>query len=166
MINDLLKEAKEFISSCYKELNATEQEQEARLNEINTQILSQGFYEHTTIELEYGAKVAWRNSNRCIGRLFWDHLNVIDKRHLNSEEEMIEALFEHIEYATNQGRIRPTITIFSQKAPNKTVRIWNHQLVRYAGYKTEQGVLFRRSSLLILYRDMYKFRLGTEVWKI
>ncbi|WP_129728725.1 nitric oxide synthase oxygenase [Ectobacillus funiculus] len=141
MINDLLQEAKEFISSCYQELNKTEQEQEARLNEINNQILSQGFYEHTTAELEYGAKVAWRNSNRCIGRLFWDHLNVIDKRHLNSEEEMVEALFEHIEYATNQGRIRPTITIFSQKNPNKTVRIWNHQLVRYAGYQTEQGVL-------------------------
>ncbi|MFB9761216.1 nitric oxide synthase oxygenase [Ectobacillus funiculus] len=139
--NDLLQEAKEFIRSCYKELNKTEQEQEARLNEINNQILSQGFYEHTTEELEYGAKVAWRNSNRCIGRLFWEHLNVIDKRHVNSEEEMIEALFEHIEYATNQGRIRPTITVFSQKTPNKTVRIWNHQLVRYAGYQTEQGVL-------------------------
>ena len=141
MSNDLLQEAKEFIRSCYQELNKTEQEQEARLNEINNQILSQGFYEHTTVELEYGAKVAWRNSNRCIGRLFWDHLNVIDKRHLNAEEEIIEALFDHIEYATNQGRIRPTITIFSQKTPNKTVRIWNHQLVRYAGYQTEQGVL-------------------------
>ena len=141
MINDLRKEANEFIRSCYRELNKTEQELENRLNEINKQILSQGFYEHTAVELEYGAKVAWRNSNRCIGRLFWDHLTVIDKRTLNTEEEIIEALFEHIEYATNKGRIRPTITIFSQKTPNKTVRIWNHQLVRYAGYKTDQGVI-------------------------
>lgn len=141
MVNDLLKEAKEFIDSCYRELNKTEKELENRWNEIHQQILSQGFYEHTAEELEYGAKVAWRNSNRCIGRLFWDSLNVIDKRHLNSEEEMIEALFEHIEFATNNGRIRPTITIFSQKTPFKTVRVWNHQLVRYAGYKTEQGVL-------------------------
>lgn len=141
MINELLKEAKEFIHSCYRELNKSEQELENRWNEIKKQILSQGFYEHTAVELEYGAKVAWRNSNRCIGRLFWDSLNVIDKRNINTEEEMIEALFEHIEYATNKGRIRPTITIFPQKTLNNTVRIWNHQLVRYAGYKTEQGVL-------------------------
>lgn len=147
MINELLKEAKEFIRSCYRELNKTEQELENRLNEINKQIRSQGFYEHTAVELEYGAKVAWRNSNRCIGRLFWDHLNVIDKRNLNTEEEIIEALFDHIEYATNKGHIRPTITIFSQKSPTKTVRIWNHQLIRYAGYKTEQGVLGDPNSL-------------------
>jgi len=145
--NDLFKEAKEFIRSCYSELNKTEQEIENRLNEINKQILSQGFYEHTAVELEYGAKVAWRNSNRCIGRLFWDQLNVIDKRHLNTEEEMAGALFEHIEYATNKGRIRPTITIFPQKTPNRTVRIWNHQLIRYAGYRTEQGVLGDPGSL-------------------
>ncbi len=141
LINELLNEAKEFIHSCYRELNKTEQEIQNRLDEIGKHIQSQGFYEHTTLELEYGAKVAWRNSNRCIGRLFWDHLNVFDKRDINTEEEMIEALFEHIDYATNNGRIRPTITIFSQKKPNKTVHIWNHQLIRYAGYKTEQGVL-------------------------
>jgi nitric-oxide synthase, bacterial len=141
LINDLLKEAVEFIKSCYKELNKTEQELENRLNELYEQIRTKGYYEHTTVELEFGAKMAWRNSNRCIGRLFWDHLNVIDKRNLKTEEEIIEALFEHIEYATNKGRIRPTITIFPQKASNQKVRIWNHQLIRYAGYKTEQGVL-------------------------
>ncbi|MBO1511265.1 nitric oxide synthase oxygenase [Metabacillus bambusae] len=141
MTNDLLNEAEEFIRSCYKELNKTNQELENRLNQINKQILIYDFYEHTAEELEYGAKVAWRNSNRCIGRLFWEQLNVIDKRNLNSEEEIISALFEHIRYATNNGHIRPTITVFTQKSPNKTVRIWNHQLIRYAGYKTERGVL-------------------------
>lgn len=139
--DDLLNEAEEFIKTCYRELNKSEQELENRMKEIHKQAQTQGFYEHTTVELEYGAKAAWRNSNRCIGRLFWDQLNVIDKRNLETEEEMIGALFEHIEFATNKGRIRPTITIFPQKAPNKIVRIWNHQLIRYAGYKTEQGVL-------------------------
>ena len=91
--------------------------------------------------------MAWRNSNRCIGRLFWDHLHVIDKRHVNTEEEMIEALFEHIETATNKGRIRPAITIFPQKTTRKTVRIWNHQLIRYAGYQMEQGVIGDPASL-------------------
>ena len=46
---------------------------------------------------------------------------------------------EHIEYATNQGSIRPTITIFKQDINDTShVRIWNHQLIRYAGYETEQ----------------------------
>ncbi|MFF2446438.1 nitric oxide synthase oxygenase [Neobacillus sp. NPDC058068] len=147
MDNDLLKEAMDFIRACYRELNKTDQEIENRLNEIQKQLRNQGFYEHTTFELEYGAKVAWRNSNRCIGRLFWDHLHVIDKRHVNTEEEIFDALIEHMEFATNKGRVRPTITIFSQKSSNKKVRIWNHQLIRYAGYRTEQGVLGDPDSL-------------------
>lgn len=141
MTTELLQEAHDFIHSCYRELNKTEQELENRLNDVKQQIQSDGFYEHTFEELEYGAKVAWRNSNRCIGRLFWDSLHVFDKRNLNTEEKIMEALFEHIDYATNHGRIRPTITIFSQQKPDATVRVWNHQLIRYAGYKTEQGII-------------------------
>ncbi|WP_286232428.1 nitric oxide synthase oxygenase [Neobacillus mesonae] len=146
-MNDLLREATEFICLCYKELHKTKQEIEIRLNEIYEQIGARGYYEHTTEELEYGAKAAWRNSNRCIGRLFWDQLNVIDQRHLKTEEEMAEALFEHIAYATNNGRIRPTITVLSQKSPNQNVRIWNHQLIRYAGYKTTEGVIGDSTSI-------------------
>ncbi|CRK82812.1 nitric oxide synthase oxygenase [Neobacillus massiliamazoniensis] len=141
MFDVLLKEAEDFIRSCYGELNKTEQEIETRIEEITKKVQSEGFYEHTAEELEYGAKVAWRNSNRCIGRLFWDSLNVIDKRYVNKEEEIAEALFEHIETATNYGRIRPTITIFPQKKDYHSVRIWNHQIIRYAGYETEQGVI-------------------------
>jgi nitric-oxide synthase, bacterial len=138
---DLLTEAKEFICSFYKETNKSAHDLENRIIEITQQIQGNGFYEHTTEELEYGAKVAWRNSNRCIGRLFWNHLTIIDKRHLHTEEEIRDALFEHMEYATNGGRIRPTITIFTQPRQNKKVHIWNHQLIRYAGYKTELGVI-------------------------
>ncbi|WP_307412894.1 nitric oxide synthase oxygenase [Neobacillus ginsengisoli] len=53
---------------------------------MNKQVQSQGYYDHTAEELEYGEKVAWRN--RCIGRVFWDHLTVIDKRHINTKEEI------------------------------------------------------------------------------
>jgi len=91
----------------------------------------------TTEELIFGAKVAWRNSNRCIGRLFWNALHVFDERQLETEEEVYQALLRHIEYATNGGKIRPTITILKPK----TVRIWNYQLVRYAGYETENGII-------------------------
>ncbi|MBM7651164.1 nitric oxide synthase oxygenase domain/subunit [Neobacillus cucumis] len=92
MITDLQKEAEEFIRTCYSELNKTEQELENRLNEVNEQLRNKSFYEHTNLEIEYGAKMAWRNSIRCIGRLFWDQLKVFDKRDLK-KEEIIEALF-------------------------------------------------------------------------
>lgn len=78
----------------------------------------------TTDELTHGARVAWRNSNKCIGRLFWNSLNVFDQRHLLNEVEIYEALLHHIDFATNNGKIRPAITLFDPKR----VRVWNHQI--------------------------------------
>ncbi|MGE8001059.1 nitric oxide synthase oxygenase [Lysinibacillus sp. NPDC093190] len=101
------------------------------------QIKKAGEYIPTTEELIFGARVAWRNSNKCIGRLFWQSLHVVDARDISKEEDIFNALLEHIQYATNDGRIRPTITIF---APGR-VRVWNHQLIRYAGYETESGTV-------------------------
>lgn len=95
-----------------------------------------GVVDYTFDELDYGAKLAWRNSNKCIGRLFWKSLKTFDQRHLGTAEQIYEALLAHIDYATNGGKIRSTISVF---APH--VRIWNHQLIRYAGYETEGGII-------------------------
>lgn len=97
----------------------------------------------TTDELTYGARVAWRNSNKCIGRLFWHSLTVFDRRELLEESQIFEALVAHINYATNDGKIRPAISVFD---PTR-VRIWNHQLIRYAGYETEAGIVGDSDSL-------------------
>ncbi|WP_282154742.1 nitric oxide synthase oxygenase [Cytobacillus gottheilii] len=140
MSNELKTEAKEFIHLCYQELGKSREEIELRHQEIEKSIDHTGTYKHTAEELTYGAKLAWRNSNRCIGRLFWEQLTVIDKRNIENEEEMLAALIDHITYATNEGRIRPTITIFPQKEKNQAFRIWNHQLIRYAGYDSEKGI--------------------------
>jgi nitric-oxide synthase len=137
---ELLNEAKEFINSSYREMNKTQQEIENRIEEINIEVKLKGYYEHTTEELEYGARVAWRNSNRCIGRLFWEQLHVMDMRHLVTEEEIFKAILQHIDFATNNGRIRPAITILPQETTDNKTRIWNHQLVRYAGYQSERGI--------------------------
>ena len=55
--------------------------------------MSLGHYDHTFEELEHGARMAWRNSNKCIGRLFWQSLNVFDKREAITVEEVRDALF-------------------------------------------------------------------------
>lgn len=129
-------EAREFILKCYHELGKSVEETEGRLAVIKDSLGLSTTYDLTYEELEHGARVAWRNSNRCIGRLFWKSLHVFDERNLGTLEEVVNALYRHIEFATNAGKISPAITVF-----NPRTRIWNHQLIRYAGYETERGVI-------------------------
>lgn len=126
----LLDKATAFIISMNKELNIDKTQTQKRIQEIQDEINQTGTYTHTTEELEYGAKVAWRNSNRCIGRLFWDKLTVRDLRHIDSEEQFVNSIEDHINDATNNGKIKPMISIYSNR-----IEIMNEQLIRYAGYE-------------------------------
>lgn len=107
-----------------------------RLQTIADEIERTGSYTLTTDELTEGAKLAWRNSNRCIGRLFWQTLNVRDARDAKTFDEVFEALVDHLRYATNGGKIRSTMTVL----PNE-FRLLNAQLIRYAAYETEDGIV-------------------------
>ncbi len=128
----LIDKAKSFIQTMYSELKYNANEIENRMKEIEQEINLTGSYTHTYEELSYGAKMAWRNSNRCIGRLFWDSLNVEDARDVCDEKEFIKFIHTHIKEATNGGKIKPYITIFS---PEDTPKIYNNQSIRYAGYE-------------------------------
>lgn len=144
----LLIEAERFIRQCYTELGLPEEAMVARIAEIESEVERTGIYTHTVSELTHGAKMAWRNSNRCIGRLFWETLHVIDARSVQTAEEAKEALFHHIEYATNGGQIRSTITVFAPRQSHvDPLRVWNHQLIRYAGYERPTGIVGDSSSL-------------------
>lgn len=137
----IFKESESFIRESYAELGKSERETWQRLEEVRKSIEATGTYSHTTEELEYGTKVAWRNNSRCIGRLFWQTLHVFDQRKLRTEKEIANALLHHIDYATNGGNIRPGITVFAPDYAGCHIRIWNHQLIRYAGYKTAAGIV-------------------------
>ncbi|GAA4711592.1 nitric oxide synthase oxygenase [Brevibacillus fulvus] len=143
----LYEEAERFITSCYEELGKTSGQIADRLEQIRREIATSGFYDHTYEELAHGARMAWRNSNRCIGRLFWQTLEVFDARQLDSEDELAAAVWKHIEFATNEGKIRPAITIARPERAGRQIRIWNHQLIRYAGYESESGVVGDSQSL-------------------
>ncbi|XP_071633462.1 nitric oxide synthase isoform X2 [Temnothorax longispinosus] len=55
---------------------------------------------------------------------------------------MFEALCNHIKYSTNKGNIRSAITIFPQRTDGKhDYRVWNTQLINYAGYKNPDGTI-------------------------
>jgi nitric-oxide synthase len=111
-----------------------------RLEVVRREIDRTGTYWQTVDELTHGARVAWRNSNRCIGRLYWESLRFRDMRHLATEEEIFQSCIEHLHEAYNGGRIRPVITIFPAAIPGRAgIRIWNPQLIRYAGYRQADG---------------------------
>src|SRR5437879_2805453 len=72
-----------------------------RMARIHDEIMQTGTYWQGEKELAHGARVAWRNNSRCIGRLHWNSLAVRDMRHVQTAEEIYEALVEHIRVATN-----------------------------------------------------------------
>ena len=71
-----------------------------RLREIRREIRLTGTYQHTREELEFGARVAWRNSSRCIGRLYWQSLKVRDRREVTSAADVAAECADHLRAAT------------------------------------------------------------------
>lgn len=139
--DDLYAKAESFVRQCYEELDQPEAI-ESRLAEIRAEIEETGHYEHTPAELEHGAKMAWRNSPRCIGRLYWRSLEVRDRRDVTDAADVHRELCRHLEVARNGGDVRPVITIFPPAVEGEDqVRIWNYQLIRYAGYETDDGIV-------------------------
>jgi nitric-oxide synthase len=113
---------------------------DARVAEVLAQIAATGGYEQTTQELVWGAKIAWRNTPRCLGKFYWTALRVADMRHLTTADEIFNAIVAHLHMATNGGRVKLLMTVFAAARPGRPgIRIWNSQLVRYAGYRQPDG---------------------------
>ena len=87
-------EADDFLRACYAE-NPRLGPVEPRLAIVRAQIAATGTYVHTPEELGHGAKMAWRNSSRCIGRLYWRSLVVLDRRRARTAEEIFSLLVRH-----------------------------------------------------------------------
>jgi nitric-oxide synthase len=152
-----LDEAIEFIHQFHRE-NADHGDPDRRIMQIRDSVARSGTYEQTTSELTWGARVAWRNSARCIGRLYWASLHIRDRRDVRDADDVAEQCRIHLQLAGNAGRIRPIITVFAPDRPGQPgPRIWNEQLIRYAGYRREDGTVLgdpRYVAFTDLVRDM------------
>ncbi|MEU8236747.1 nitric oxide synthase oxygenase [Actinoplanes missouriensis] len=131
-------EAEDFLRRCYLE-NPRLGPVEPRLAIVRAQIAATGSYVHTTEELAHGARMAWRNASRCIGRLYWRSLVVLDRRRARTADEIYSLLVQHLQSA-GATAIRPVISVFPAAQPGQPcARVWNEQLIRYAGYRSATG---------------------------
>lgn len=114
--------------------------QAERLQSVLLDISVTGSYVQSYDELLMGARLAWRNHARCVGRYSWRMLKLIDARSCETAGEVAKACWKHLRVSTNHGKVRPVVTVFRPyQAANRNVRLLNHELVRYAGYKQPDG---------------------------
>ena len=145
----LFTEAERFVTLFHRE-NPSAESPLRRLRDIEHEIRLTGTYSHTLSELVFAAQVAWRNSSRCIGRLYWRSLRVRDRRHVTSAHDVAAESAAHLRQATNRGRIRPLITVFAPDKPFRPgPRILSPQLIRYAGYQAGDQILGDPANLAI-----------------
>jgi nitric-oxide synthase, bacterial len=139
-LDSLLISAERFITLFYTENRLGSPDR--RLWHIRREIEASGTYWHTPAELTFGARVAWRNSSRCIGRLYWHSLRVRDRREVSAAPGIAAESVAHLREATNGGRIRPVITVFAPDEPGRPgPRIVSSQLIRYAGYQNADSTI-------------------------
>ena len=132
-IEDRYAEAKSFFEQVELELSRPGLAQQ-RLKD-----LQEDNFAFTKEELTFGARVAWRNSIRCVGRMFWPSLHIFDARDATSLDDVFDAILHHLEWSTNEGDLRPAISVFRPGEPE--LRILNGQLILYAGYRLSDGTI-------------------------
>ncbi|CAF0772283.1 unnamed protein product [Brachionus calyciflorus] len=142
-LDEKISQAIDFINQFYasvkREGSKTHKE---RIDEVVGSIRRTGTYELKETELCFGARTAWRNAPRCIGRIQWSRLQVFDARYVTTTRGIFEAICNHLKYATNKGNIRSAITIFRQRIDQgHDFRIWNSQMISYAGYLMENNTV-------------------------
>ncbi|MGK5520342.1 nitric oxide synthase oxygenase [Micromonospora sp. URMC 107] len=139
LVEDVAAEAVEFLQLYHAERRLPGLI--GRIAEVREEIALTGTYRHTTEELAYGAKVAWRQSVRCVGRVRWAGLKVRDRRGVTTVAGISQELAQHLAVADNGGRIQSVMTVFAPDRPGvgPRARIWNDQLIRYCGHRLEDG---------------------------
>ena len=116
-----LDDAEEFLEQFHAETSPG-YPLRRRLRRVRAEIERTGTYVHTEAEVTFGARVAWRNAARCIGRLYWRGLHVRDRRAVHTPSDVAAECVAHLRESTRGGRIRSTITVFAPDRPDARAR--------------------------------------------
>jgi nitric-oxide synthase len=136
----VLDAAREFLQMYAREVHSVGPGLARRLDAVRAEVETTGTYRHTRDELVFGARVAWRQSVRCVGRARWAGLVVRDARRVSDPDRVYRQLVRHLRFATHRGRVRSALTVFApDDATGPRVRVWNEQLIRYAGWRDPGG---------------------------
>jgi len=136
-----IRKATEFFEQVAEELDWSHGKLSKRLLEVKLEINATGSYQHTSEEIELGARLSWRNSVKCIGRISWNTLMVRDCRHVETPEGIIHEIEKHLELATAGTNLQSVMSVFRPKKPDEPwgIKFWSDQLVRYACYTNDDG---------------------------
>ena len=74
-------------------------------------------------------------------------------RKITTVEDMYKEICTHIKESSNNGIIIPMISVFPERQPNgkDIVRIWNGQLISYAGFVFSYFCIYYRMNFGIIY---------------
>lgn len=134
------EEAWAFLDLFCRETEQTDHHRQRRWAVIRRELAASGFYRHTPEELGFGARIAWRNHGRCIGRLLWESLEVFDCRHMTEPDQIAAQMSVHMRDALGDGRIRSMISIFAPVEGDRLpVYIESQQITQFAGYRLPDG---------------------------
>lgn len=134
------EEAIAFVRQFADETGLPSEDRLRREREVCAFLRRDGHYIHSREELAFGARLAWRNHARCIGRLWWKSLEVVDCRDLTQPAQIAARLFQHMDDACVDGRIRSLVSVFAPARPGFTPpAIESPQTIQYAGYADTRG---------------------------
>jgi nitric-oxide synthase, bacterial len=134
------EEARAFLAMFHTESGRGAAALNKRWAEVRRSLSRTGTYQHTEEELAFGARIAWRNQGRCIGRIFWESLEVVDCRHLTEPAAIMGRMADHMRETLGDGRIRSMISVFAPVQPNALPAYFESaQITQYAGYVQKDG---------------------------
>lgn len=145
----LQREAEEFCMLYHSEKKLSDEVKDRRWSQILASIRATGTYELSSEELEHGAKVSWRNAPKCPNRSKWEELTVKDCRGITTNEEAFHNILDLFEESITSGATITRMAVFPAKGSNQVQgpRIWNGMLLRFAGYRLEDGTILGNETM-------------------
>jgi len=134
------EEARAFLDAYHDAADIGRGVRQRRWSEVRRDLSRHGFYRHTPEELAYGARLAWRNHGRCIGRLLWESLEVADCRDVTDPDAVARQVHDHLDRSFGGGRVQSRISVFAPVERADAVPwIESAQITQYACHTRPDG---------------------------